>query len=88
LIHLQLKRIYLEHLHQRILNVQRTTTTISFDLRNNDDTTADIYWNTTGNPDETDNVLSNVASNQTASAQITGLSEGQVVTIYYRAKSC
>lgn len=70
-----------------IQNVQRTTSSISFDLKNNDSQTADIYWNTTGSPDENDNVLSNISSNSVGSAQITGLSEAQVVTIYYRAES-
>ena len=73
-----------------ILNVQTTTTTITFDLRNNDDEIVDIYWNTTGNPNETDNVLTNIgttAPNNIGSDSITGLSQGQLVTIYFTAKS-
>lgn len=71
----------------RIQNVQRTTSSISFDLFNQDDEEVDIYWNTTGSPDENDNVLSNILSGQVGSDEITGLNEAEIVTIYYTAKS-
>ena len=71
----------------RIQNVERTTSTIDFELVNQDPDVADIYWNTTGSPDETDNVFNNVSSGGVVSDQITGLNEAEIVTIYYRAKS-
>jgi hypothetical protein len=68
----------------------RTINRIDFTFTNTDSSEVDIYWNTSGNPDENDNVLPEVgptAPNNTASASVSGLPAGTVVTIYWRAKA-
>jgi len=68
----------------------RTINNIDFTFTNVDSSNVDIYWNTTGNPDQNDNVLSDVgttAPNNTASASITNLQPDTGVTIYWRAKA-
>jgi hypothetical protein len=68
----------------------RTTSRLDFTFTNNDSSNVDIYWNTTGNPTQSDNVLPNVgttAPNNTASAFIANLQPEQVVTIFWRAQA-
>jgi hypothetical protein len=65
----------------------RTTNSVTFTLTNNDGSTADVYYNTTGNPDVGDLTVSQLGSGQPAQRTISGLASGADVTVFARAKA-